>query len=154
MILRKYKHGVVCVFMCRLKKEQGGSSRIISQLIICPRWSLSVVRQKNGAVPEDIDLFFFPRLFVLFLEAWNINIFCTFEIACGACLAMAAWASNILVCWERRITRDSLQAQAGTAAQSCSSFESCYCLNLSNFKQVKLIFRMKRLSCRLAWFSG
>ncbi len=61
---------------------------------------------------------------------------------------MAAWASNILVCWERRITRDSLQTQAGTAAQSCSSFESCYCLNLGNFKQVKLIFRMKRLSCR------
>lgn len=57
---------------------------------------------------------------------------------------MAARASNILVCWERRITRDGLQTRAGTAAQSCSSFESFHCLNLSNFKQVKLIFRMKR----------
>lgn len=58
---------------------------------------------------------------------------------------MAARASNILVCWERRTTRDSLQMRAGTAAPSCSSFEGFHCLNLSNFKRVKLIFRMKRV---------
>lgn len=111
-------------------------------------------RSRGHRLGFSFFFFSFFRLFVLFLEAWNINIFCTFEIACGACLAMAARASNILVCWERRITRDSLQTQAGTAAQSCSSSESFYCLNLGNFKQVKLIFRMKCLSCRPARLSG
>lgn len=148
----------VCVFMLRLNKEHGRNGRNSKNNLLAHHLSQVISEcfeiEKWGRPFQRTLTWIPPRLFVLFLEAWNINIFCTFEIACGACLAMAAWASNILVCWERRITRDSLQTRAGTAAQSCSSFESFYCLNLSNFKQVKLIFRMKRLSCRPARFSG
>lgn len=57
---------------------------------------------------------------------------------------MAARASNILVCWERRITGDGLQTGAGAAPPSRSSFQSFHCWNLSHFKQVRLTFRRRR----------
>lgn len=63
----------------------------------------------------QIYLFYSP-LFVCFVfrSQEYQYFFSTFEIARGVCLTVAAPASNILVCWETRITRDGLQTRAGT----------------------------------------
>lgn len=71
----------LCCFMLFSEARGRKRNRLSPRL----RWSPSVLREKNGAIPEDTDLICQnppPQLptcpispFVLLLGAWNINIF-------------------------------------------------------------------------------